>query len=308
MGDKKMDVARSSVLVMLDAVKEIRETTKLPRMLELILAVGNFLNGGTFRGGAYGFKLETLSKITEVRAADGKSNMLNYIATLCESKDKYKDLLTIQEDFPHIAQACDESIPQAQSDLNKLKAELNQVANAVKTAPPQEGDKFVDVMTAFHGKAEKVLEETIDLHTKLEKDYKEVLEYFGEAPATESQSFFKNIQAFLESFDKAQKDNVRRKQMAEKQKLAEQRRKEMADRIAAKRAQNADGDKEGEGEGGEGAPKKLRPAGGRNMLDNLIADMRTGQAFPPPSQNDVANEALAVFARLKKTRRTNDLP
>merc|ERR1712130_529523 len=106
-----------------------------------------------------------------------------------------------QEDFPHIAQACDESIPQAQSDLNKLKAELNQVANAVKTAPPQEGDKFVDVMTAFHGKAEKVLEETIDLHTKLEKDYKEVLEYFGEAPATESQSFFKNIQAFLESFD-----------------------------------------------------------------------------------------------------------
>merc|ERR1712137_1201583 len=165
--------------------------------------------------------------------------MLNYLANLCETKDKYKDLLSIQDDFPHIADACTESIPQAQSDLNKLKGELSQVANAIKTAPAQEGDKFVEVMTAFHDKAEKVLEETIGLHGKLEKDYKEMLEYFGEAPATDSQAFFNNLNAFLESFDKAQKDNVRRKQLAEKQKLAEQRRKEMADRIAAKRAQNA---------------------------------------------------------------------
>jgi len=306
--DKKMEVARTSVLVMLDAVKEIRETSKLPRMLELILAVGNFLNGGTFRGGAYGFKLETLVRITEVRAADGKTNMLNYLATLCESKDKYRDLLNILDDFPHIAAACTESIPQAQSDLNKLKGELSQVANAIKTAPAQEGDKFVEVMTAFHDKAEKVLEETIGLHGKLEKDYKEMLEYFGEAPATDSQAFFNNLNAFLENFDKAQKDNVRRKQLAEKQKLAEQRRQEMADRIAAKRAQNASSGKGDAGEGEGAAPKKVRPAGGRNMLDNLIADMRTGQAFPPPSQNDVANEALAVFARLKKTRRPNDLP
>ena len=297
--DKKMEVARNAVLIMLDAVKEIKDTKKLPKMLELVLAVGNFLNGVTFRGGAYGFKLETLVKMTEVRAADGKTNMLNYLAQLCETKPAYQDLLTIQEDFPHIADACKESIPQAQTDLNKLKGELAQVSGAIKTAPADPGDKFVPIMTAFHDKAEKVLLETLEMHGKLETDYKAVLQYFGETPSTDSRAFFNNLNAFLEAFDKSQKDNVRRKQLAEKQKLAEQRRIEMADRIAASRA------KKGEGAGGDapedGQPKKLRPpAGGRNMLDNLIADMRTGQAFAPPSQNDMANEALAAFSRLKK--------
>jgi len=301
--DKKLEVARSAVLTMLDTVKEIRETKKLPRMLELVLAIGNFLNGGTFRGGAYGFKLDTLTKITEVRASDNKTNMLNYLANLCETKDKYKDLLNIQDDFPHLQDACRESIPQAQSDLNKLKGELSQVEGALKSAPDEPGDPFVKIMTAFHSKANERLTETLELHNKLEQDYKDLLTYFGEAPATDSQTLFNNLNAFLTSFDKAQKDNVKRKQLAEKQKLAEQRRKEMAERIAKKRAEGGGGD-EGEAAEGGAAPKKLRPAGGRNMLDNLIADMRTGQAFAPPSQNDVANEALAVFARLKKTRNT----
>ena len=299
--DAKLNAARSAVLIMLDAVKEIKQSKKLPKLLELVLAIGNFLNGGTFRGGAYGFKLETLAKITEVRASDNKTNMLNYLAQYCETKDKYKDLLTIQDDFPHIVDACKESIPQAQTDLNKLKGELTQVENAIKTAPNPPGDRFVEVMTAFHEKNAATLEETLNLHSKLEKDFKELLDYFGEAPSTDSQTLFNHVNTFLQSFDRAQKDNVKRKQLAEKQKLAEQRRKEMAERIAKKRAEGGGEENEG-GEEGAAAPKKLRPAGGRNMLDNLIADMRTGQAFAPPSQNDVANEALAVFARLKKTR------
>eukprot|EP00339_Tiarina_fusa_P000898 CAMPEP_0117015036 /NCGR_PEP_ID=MMETSP0472-20121206/12086_1 /TAXON_ID=693140 ORGANISM="Tiarina fusus, Strain LIS" /NCGR_SAMPLE_ID=MMETSP0472 /ASSEMBLY_ACC=CAM_ASM_000603 /LENGTH=981 /DNA_ID=CAMNT_0004718743 /DNA_START=178 /DNA_END=3124 /DNA_ORIENTATION=+ len=289
--NNKMEVARTAVLVMLDAVKEIKQTTKLPRMLELVLAIGNFLNGGTFRGGAYGFKLETLVKITEVRAADNKTNMLNYLAQYCEGKEKFKDLLSIQDDFPHIEDACRESIPQAQSDLNKLKGELAQVEGAIKSAPDQPGDRFVEIMTAFHTKANKTLTETLELHQKLETDFKELLAYFGEAPATDSQTLFNNINSFLIAFDKAQKDNVKRKQLAEKQKLAEQRRKEMAERIAKKRAEG--GDNAAASDNPDSGPKKLRPAGGRNMLDNLIADMRTGQAFAPPSQNDVANEALA---------------
>jgi hypothetical protein len=71
----------------------------------------------------------------------------------------------------------------------------------------------------------------------------------------------------------------------------------MAAKIAAKR--KAGGDEAG------GAAEPKRPPGGRNVLDNLIADMRTGQAFAPPTQNDIGNEALAMFARLKKRREQN---
>jgi hypothetical protein len=30
---------------------------------KVVLALGNYLNGGTFRGGAFGFKLESLSRV-----------------------------------------------------------------------------------------------------------------------------------------------------------------------------------------------------------------------------------------------------
>jgi len=290
--DKKLDVARESVVVLLDAVKEVRVSKKLPRLLELVLGIGNYLNGGTFRGGAYGFKLDTLGKMAEVRAVDGKTNMLNYLAQLCDNKDQYRDLLTICEDFPNAANACRESIPQIQSDLNKLNAELKQVEGALKTSPDDPSDPFKGVMSRFYETAVKRHEETMGMFQQLEKDYAALLEFFGELPSTDSQSFFNNIYSFSQNFEKAHADNIRRRQMAEKQKLAEQRRKEMAEKIAAKKAQGGD-DAGDDAPKEEGAPiKKLRPPGNRNMLDNLIADMKTGQAFAPSSQGDVANEAM----------------
>jgi len=301
--DKKLDVARDSVIVLLDAVKEVKESKKLPKVLELVLGIGNFLNGGTFRGGAYGFKLDTLSKMTEVRAVDGKSTMLNYLAQICDSKPQYRELLEIAQDFPNAGAACRESIPQIQTDLNKLGGELKQVEGAIKTAPDDPSDPFKTIMSRFYDAAVKRHEETLGMYQQLEKDYAALLEYFGELPSTDSQSFFNNIYSFAQSFEKAHASNIQRKQMAEKQKLAEQRRKEMAEKIAAKRAAGDEGEGEGDAPKEGGGPiKKLRPAGNRNMLDNLIADMKTGQAFAPSSnQGDVANEALAVFARLKKT-------
>ena len=305
--DKKLEIARDAVLVLMDSVKETRTSKKLPRILELVLAVGNYLNGGTFRGGAYGFKLETLVKLGEVKTVDNKATMYNYLAQLCESKNQYNDLLNILEDFPHVADAVRESIPQLLTDLNKLKGELTQVEGAVKTAPEEPGDPFKDVMGKFFEGASKQLSDVQGMHTQLEKDYKELLEFFGETPSTDSQAFFGNLSSFLENFDKAQKDNVRRKQLAEKQKIQEQKRLEMQERIAAKKAAaGVSGDKEGE-EGAKPAgpfgQRPLRPGGNRGMLDNLLADMKTGQAFAPPSQGEMANEALNVFARLKKTTR-----
>ncbi len=42
------------------AIHDIKKCLKLPKLLEIILAVGNYLNGTGPRGGAYGFKLEVL--------------------------------------------------------------------------------------------------------------------------------------------------------------------------------------------------------------------------------------------------------
>jgi hypothetical protein len=47
----------------LAACDEVKKSTKFKKVLEVVLALGNYLNGGSFRGAAYGFKLDALNKL-----------------------------------------------------------------------------------------------------------------------------------------------------------------------------------------------------------------------------------------------------
>eukprot|EP00741_Cyanophora_paradoxa_P017262 tig00020961_g16673.t1 len=68
------------------AAKEILASGGFAHLLQVILVVGNALNGGTFRGGAYGFKLECLVKLNDTRSSNGKSTLLHYIVAFLEEK------------------------------------------------------------------------------------------------------------------------------------------------------------------------------------------------------------------------------
>lgn len=45
-------------------------------------SLGNYLNGGTNRGGAYGFRLETLVKADSIKGADNKTTLVDVVANL----------------------------------------------------------------------------------------------------------------------------------------------------------------------------------------------------------------------------------
>lgn len=46
---------------------DIEKSPKLLKLLEIVLAIGNYLNAQSIRGGAYGFKLEVLTKLSQVK-------------------------------------------------------------------------------------------------------------------------------------------------------------------------------------------------------------------------------------------------
>ena len=46
-----------------DASEDVLKSKKFKELLKVILALGNYLNGGQ-RGGAYGFKLNSILKVT----------------------------------------------------------------------------------------------------------------------------------------------------------------------------------------------------------------------------------------------------
>ncbi len=71
---------------MIEASEEVQTSKKFKGVMEIVLALGNYINGGTYRGGAYGFKLDILTKLQDTKSSDNKTTLLHYLATLIINK------------------------------------------------------------------------------------------------------------------------------------------------------------------------------------------------------------------------------
>ena len=94
----------AKVSVVERAVNVLSSSKALKDVLQLILALGNYLNGGTAQGGAYGFKLSTLSKLKATKTVDNKSNLLAYIVNLYNTRNvtgiKFTEEASTRRSFP----------------------------------------------------------------------------------------------------------------------------------------------------------------------------------------------------------------
>lgn len=61
------------------AFVSLKENYRLHHVLEVALAISNYLNGTSIKGGAWGFKLDTLDRFEEVKSNDNKTNAGCYI-------------------------------------------------------------------------------------------------------------------------------------------------------------------------------------------------------------------------------------
>ena len=56
--------------------KMMMNSTGIKQLMKLILAIGNYLNGESARGGAWGFKINLLSKLSQTKTADGTKTLM----------------------------------------------------------------------------------------------------------------------------------------------------------------------------------------------------------------------------------------
>ena len=59
---------------------QVRSSRALKAVLEHTLALGNYLNGSSSKGGAWGFKIDSLNKLIGTKTVDGSSTLLHYLA------------------------------------------------------------------------------------------------------------------------------------------------------------------------------------------------------------------------------------
>lgn len=68
--------------------KDLMTNKLLQEVLYMVVVAGNFLNSGGYAGNAAGVKLSSLQKLTDIRANKPGMNLIHYVATQAEKRNK----------------------------------------------------------------------------------------------------------------------------------------------------------------------------------------------------------------------------
>lgn len=213
------------VKIIQNATQEIKNSQKFKELLQIILAIGNYLNGGTRQGGAYGFKLKTLLKLKSQKSLNGKVTLLMYIVQYV--KHNKKEILDFPDEWKHVTEASSIEASFLEGEVNKFWGKLNMIKR--KTDQPDNGgrsDKFHSVMSSFirvkHTSA-KALKNRYD-ESKMEN--KKLQESLGESNI-KWESFFTIFKQFVSDWERT-KQQIRKNEerTANKQKSADAKRKQ----------------------------------------------------------------------------------
>ena len=85
------------------ALTALQGSKGLKRVLEVVLALGNYLNGGTKKGGAYGFKISTLAKLRSQKNTQNSGTLLSFL--LQTLTQYYPDMVHFYQEFHMLAEA-----------------------------------------------------------------------------------------------------------------------------------------------------------------------------------------------------------
>ncbi|ELR17045.1 formin domain containing protein [Acanthamoeba castellanii str. Neff] len=205
------DSIRPEIDAVLGACNEVKQSAKFKKVLEVVLALGNYLNGGSFRGSAYGFKLDVLNKLRDTKSADGETTLLHYLVKLVNSK------------YP-------EAVNWGRELKNSNLAQMNQGFKAVERELPfsseDPSDPFLRQMTEFMFRKEdfdqlhadsKTMERGVaqprylisvwyETNCDSQEDFKQLADAFGESPQCTPDQLFSCITAFMDAYERAEKD------------------------------------------------------------------------------------------------------
>lgn len=77
----------------MEASREVARSRRLRRLLEIVLALGNYMNRGA-RGNASGFRLASLNRLADTKSSAAKgTTLLHYLVQILEKKVNFKNII-----------------------------------------------------------------------------------------------------------------------------------------------------------------------------------------------------------------------
>ncbi|XP_068100398.1 delphilin isoform X2 [Hyperolius riggenbachi] len=203
---EKTEEIRASCDCVLKASTELRNSKKLAKILEFVLAMGNYLNNGQPKANrTTGFKINFLTELNTTKTVDGKFTFLHILAK--SLSHHFPELLSFAKDLPTVPLAAKVNQRSLTADLSDLHVTIKEIKNACSRMISSSEDKFPVTMNTFLENTFPCMQslDTVQ-HRALEEFYK-VCSYFGEDPkGSTTEAFFGIFADFTSKFEKAFSD------------------------------------------------------------------------------------------------------
>ncbi|NWI42978.1 GRD2I protein, partial [Picathartes gymnocephalus] len=203
---EKTEEIKASYECICKASLELKSSKKLAKILEFVLAMGNYLNNGQPKTSkTTGFKINFLTELNTTKTVDGKSTFLHILAK--SLSQHFPELLGFAKDLPTVPLAAKVNQRTLTADLKDLHSTVSDIQKACHSMPATAEDRFAIVMSSFLESAQPAMRSLDDLQHKAMEEFSKVLSFFGEdSKMTTSEAFFGIFAEFMSKFERALSD------------------------------------------------------------------------------------------------------
>jgi diaphanous 1 len=240
-----------------DAAEQVKSSAMLLGVLEVVMSIGNHMNGATNRGQAHGFQLDVLSKIAQVKSSDRKKGTLMNFLVKQVAKHK-KRCFEFPTELTTVPKVCEISLIQFDNDFKALEASVKFVRKELESGIGKaseaafDGDSRDDPVINFREHMEPFLlhaEEEVATFSESVAEMRamivENIEMFGgkankiegshDFDADKASAFYLEISRFMLAYKRAKQENRDAEKRAE---LILKRERERIKKLALKAAGN----------------------------------------------------------------------
>jgi cytokinesis protein len=209
-----------------------QKSEKFRSLLEVLLALGNYLNGTSNRGGAYGFSISSFQKVIEMKSQDNKTSLLEYVVAYCAQR--LPSVLQLNTDFPDLEDACKGAfytvpISQYKVELSDIEKAYRVVSQAMSSQSLNPLDQIEAKLSQFSTEFRPEIDAVKARVDSLEGKYAGLCEFLGtEMKEMPLEELLEKLHTFIAAFEtsrvkleKTQAEQERQSRIDARKKAAE---------------------------------------------------------------------------------------
>uniref|UniRef100_A0A4W3HV56 Formin like 1 n=1 Tax=Callorhinchus milii TaxID=7868 RepID=A0A4W3HV56_CALMI len=258
------------------ASMSIKSSTKLKKILEIILAFGNYMNSSK-KGMAYGFRLKSLDQLLETKSTDRKQTLMSYMVDIVN--ERYPELSNFHTDLLFLDKAAAVSLDSVVQDVRGLERGMELARKEILV---QDSMILKEFLSSNNEKLEQLQRDS----TSAQEAYSSVVEYFGEnVKTTQPSTFFQLFTRFIKAYKQTEQDNQNRQREEAAQEPPAQKKPPFLDLMAElKKKQNKE---------------RIIYDGKDGAIEDIITDLRNqpyrpGDAMRRSARKRVDEQTLRV--------------